>query len=109
MKICMCFKEGLCLEWACVSLLPPVSEHMKSLQQNASSWHGAEPCNRGQPTFMPGGMGTWLWVPIEKPNGGDHLLRSLCSEKWLTLLFFPFSREVPVLFVKSSVLTCANT
>lgn len=90
MKICMCFKEGLCLEWACVSLLPPVSEHMGSLQQNSSSWHGAEPCNQGQPTFVPGGMETWLCVPIEKPNGGDHLLCSLCTEKPLTLLFFPF-------------------
>lgn len=90
-----------------MSLLPPVSEHMKSLQQNASSWHAAEPCSKGQPTFMPGGRKTWLCVPMKKPDGGDHLLSSLCSEKPLTK-FFPFSsREVPVLFVKGSVLACA--
>uniref|UniRef100_A0A8C5U5W7 Dipeptidyl peptidase 4 n=1 Tax=Malurus cyaneus samueli TaxID=2593467 RepID=A0A8C5U5W7_9PASS len=50
---------------------------MKSLWQNASSWHGAELCNKGQPTFMPGGLKTWLCVPIEKPNGGNHFLCSL--------------------------------
>lgn len=43
-----------------LALEASVSKHMKNLQQNASSWLGAEPFNKGQPMFMSGGIKTCL-------------------------------------------------
>lgn len=118
MKSIMCLQRNAvlsCLEWTWVSLFPTVSKHTKlaarclilawcwTMHQRLmwvyASWHeNLALCA--------------TWGQLQKPNEGANLPCSVCTEKPVTLLLFPFflffsSRELLVFFVRNSVLTCA--